>query len=375
MTGPHDNFKLRGAGIQQIHATATAARSRFIDAVSNSVIYNSDGSVHVGIDELETPMHFSHPTRRAHTQLASRADIPRKHYDRLLDQAGDLWAEELARFSPKVPVLYRFLDGETPGLDATLRAVLSDRYGVYDNVDLLTTMLTALAGAGIGNEMCDISGDFDAEDGRMCIRVTVPAISVSALDIVRNYRHNGRHGVDYPLMFAGLEISNHETGGGALRIGPRAVLQVCTNGMTRDLQETFRRVHLGSKLEQGVITWSEETRRKQLAFMASAAEDAIRTYISPEYLRSWVEEATQAAGVRVQSVDKAIAGVVKHAQLSDEEANRALLLFIEGGDTSVLGLAHAVTALAQEVTDGERQSELETQFWSIVGRAEQFTGA
>lgn len=374
-TRPHDQSRLRGAGIQEITATAMEARARFKDIVSDDVRYNDNGTVHVGLNTLDEMIGFAKPTNRAYAQLATRANIPTKHADRLLHEAGDLWSAELDRFSPKVPALYRFIEGKTVGLDATLRAVLSDRYGTYDNVDLLTTMLTALANAGLGAEQCDIMGDFSAEDGRMCLRVTVPSIQVSALEIVRDYRSNGRNGVDFPMVFAGLEISNHETGGGALKIGPRALLEVCTNGMTRDLAETFRRVHLGGKLDQGIIQWSEETRQKQLAFMASAAEDAIRTYISPEYLRGWIEEAAVAKGVKVKDATKAMSALTKQAQLSDEEANAALLLFIGGGDTSVLGLAHAVTALAKDVEDGERQSELEAQFWTIVQNAQQLTGA
>lgn len=374
MTGPHDNFRLRGAGLQEIHSTAIQARSRFKDLVSDSVIYTDNGNLHVGVNEIDPAFHFSKPTRRAHNQLASRADIPQKHYDRLFNGHTDLWAQEMIRFQPKGAALYRFIDGDTPGFEPTLRAVLSDRYSVIDNVDTLTALLTALHDAGLGPSECQVTGDFDAEDGRMCIRVTVPSISAVALDLVRNYNHGGRRGVDYPLVFAGLEMTNHETGGGAWSIRDRVVLQVCTNGMTRDIAD-FRKVHLGGKLEQGIISWSDTTREKQLAFVASAATDAIRTLISPEHVRAVVEEATAAKENRVVNVEKAMSQVVKTCQLTDDEANKAMLLFIEGGDTSVLGLANAVTALAQEVPSGERQSELEASFWSIVGRAEQLTGA
>lgn len=75
------------------------------------------------------------------------------------------------------------------------------------------------------------------------------------------------------------------------------------------------------------------------------------------------------------SVESAMRSVVTTCSLTDEEASSVLDAFMRSGDTSVLGLAHAVTAAAKDVTDGERQSEMEAAFWSIVTAPTAHAGA
>jgi hypothetical protein len=316
-------------------------------------------------------------TPRAHNHAAKRADIPQKHYDRVRTNHPGLYEHMMGELYPHGGVtLVRTIvhAGEQP----VVRALLSDRFELIDNVDVLTTLLSALTNAGLGAETVELTGDFDEEAGSLRMRVVVPAIAIAARELVAHYRSpfDGRSGQELPMIFAGVEISNSETGGGAYQILPRAVLQVCRNGMTRNVgDEKFRRVHLGARLESGVINWSAETRRKQLDLLGSAAEDAIRTFISPEYLAGIVATASAAASIEVQAIGDAMARLVTVAQLTDDEADAVLAAFTRSSDLSVLGLAHAVTAHAQAVESSDRQSELEQAFWTIVENANSFAGA
>jgi hypothetical protein len=61
-----------------------------------------------------------------------------------------------------------------------------------------------------------------------------------------------------------------------------------------------------------------------------------------------------------------ISRLVKFADLTVDEGESVLAMFIDGGDRSLLGLAQAVTAMAQTVDHGDRQAELEDQFFKIV---------
>ena len=56
------------------------------------------------------------------------------------------------------------------------------------------------------------------------------------------------------MVFAGFVITNSETGCGAFSLTPRLVVQVCRNGMTIT-RDAMRVVHLGERLDQGVVTW------------------------------------------------------------------------------------------------------------------------
>lgn len=369
---------IRNGNLETIHATALTARASFVDIVSDDVAYHGNGNLTVrhGADAtFGRASAIVTPSTKAHRQLAARADVPAKFYDRIRAGHGDLWAYTMNELAPATPTMYRTI---TTGPVGTLRAALSDRYQVIDNVDVLTTLLRAFTESGLGANELEIVGDFDSVDGRLIMRCTVPAIGINARDLVARYRSpfDGRTGVELPMIFAGLEVSNSETGNGAYSIKPRVVFEVCRNGMTRDVAgEQFRRVHLGTRLEQGVIAWSDETRQRQLELVASAARDAITTFISPEYLARVVGEMSAAAGIEVADTTAAMAAVVNTCALSDDEARSVLDAFVRSSDMTVLGLANAVTAAAQGVDDGDRQAELESAFWSIVNNVAAHTGA
>jgi hypothetical protein len=371
---------LRNANLQTIHTTALAARQTFVDIVADKpdVRYTALGKLDIQGEETANGRRLMmvDPSPKAHRQLAARADVPFKFYDRILGGHTALWSATMNELGPTGPTLYRTLQNGPVGV---LRAALSDRYEVIDNVDTLTTLLKAFTDAGLGANDLEVMGDFDDVDGRLIIRVTVPAIAVNAKDLLASYRapwNTDRTGTRYPMVFAGLELSNSETGNGAYSIKPRIVWEVCRNGMTRDAAgEAFRKVHLGARLERGVIAWSDETRQRQLELVASAARDAITTFISPAYVRKVVDEMSAARGVAVADTTAAVARVVETCALTDDEARSVLDAFVRSADMSVLGLASAVTATAANVADGDRQAELESAFWAIVGNAEAHTGA
>lgn len=364
--------QLRGAGVQQLHSTVLEARGAFVDVVGNSrPTFGDDRAVTLLYPELLDDGQLPNvtPTIRAHRQLAGRADVPAKYYERILNHHPDLWSETMNTLFPDGPGLYRL---RRDGDNMVMRAALSDRYQVIDNVDVLTTMLQAFTDAGLSANDVSISGDLDVDDGLLRIRCTVPSIAINARELVKDYRSpfDKRTGADLPMIFAGIEVGNSETGGGAYTIRPRAVLQVCNNGMTRNVRDdVFRKVHLGSRLTEGVVSWTDTTRRKQLEFMASAARDAITTFISPQYLTKIVDEASAAAGLNITNIDESFNRVIKLAQLTDDEANGVMSAFITSADVTVLGLAQAVTAHAQLVDSSDRQSELEQAFWSIIDQA------
>jgi len=166
------------------------------------------------------------------------------------------------------------------------RAFLSDRYRTIDNYDVLMATLEGVKSAGVE---VNIDGA-DVSDHRMALRLTCPEVQQYSEEILRGYTSpfTGESGTDNPTIFAGLVIKNSETGGGAFSIVPRLVVKVCNNGlqMTRD---AMRAVHLGSKLEEGVITWSEETQQQELSLITTKTRDAVATFLDVEYMKSKIE--------------------------------------------------------------------------------------
>jgi hypothetical protein len=127
--------------------------------------------------------------------------------------------------------------------------------------------------------------------------------------------------------------------------------------MTKD---AMRAVHLGSKLEEGVITWSEETQQQELALITTKTRDAVATFLDVEYMKSKIDELHQLAGVEVKQPPKTMKMISKKSGWSENEENNILKHFYQGGDNSALGVAQAITSYAQTVKKADRQDELES---------------
>ena len=249
---------------------------------------------------------------------------------------------------------FRTDDADEPGI---ARALLSDRYRTIDNYDVLMATLTGVRAAGV-----DVNIDgADLSDRRMSVRLSCPEVSAYANEILGGYRSpfTGETGSDNPTVFAGLVVKNSETGGGAFTIVPRLVVQVCNNGlqMTKD---AMRAIHLGGKLDDGIVRWSDDTQQHELSLVTAKARDAVATFLDVDYMRTKIQELQELAGVDVDRPADTIQRVSRKVGWSETEQDEILSHFIRGGQTTALGMAQAVTAYAQTVESIDRQDELET---------------
>lgn len=340
------------------------------------------------------PLRF---TRTALRQQAERFGIPLRYVDLLTEEQPELLANNFNQRSQHLneATLYRMVRQEriNPEEGAEVywrvRAVLSNRFNAIDHLDVITAVARGAEAANVDLSQCYVEGDWT--DDRLRLRISVPQIELAAPDLLRDYRspfgdadwsthhrafqqriqQEGRHVGD--VMWAGLEVANSETGMGAATVAPRAMILACLNGMTRKA-DIVRAVHLGGRLEQGAVTWSAETRRKELAVIESKMTDAVNQFCSVDYLRELVAQMAEAKGVEVQNVTKAMEVAQTRLGFSEDEVNAALNMFTRSGETSVFGLGQAFTAVAQTVDDGDRQTDIEQTFWDIVNHAEEFQG-
>ena len=75
----------------------------------------------------------------------------------------------------------------------------------------------------------------------------------------------------------------------------------------------------------------------------------------------------EATGVEIQgSPEKVIEVVKERLDLTEEEGGNVLRHLIKGGDLSMWGVANAVTAEANEATDYDRATELESAGGKLI---------
>jgi hypothetical protein len=377
----------RNATLEDLASMLREQHTRKIDVVAPSSQIRSEGGViHVDGAEQEITMDGVtsiagryRPTSVFDEGVASKLDIPVGYLKRLRAERPDLydanvngWLQGNGSPDPR-SFLIRAFQGEQ-GSEGIARAFLSDRYGILDHLDALMATLD-----GVRQSMSNVIIDScDLTDRRMYVRVVAPEIRALAPTLLENYRSPfqggwtverarsvaAREGMGYepgtePVVFAGFEISNSETGGGAFTITPRLVIQICANGLKINA-DALRAVHLGGRMDDGVIRWSEDTQAKQIELITAKTRDAVATFLDTDYMERTIRGLEEKAGKPIDGpLDKAVKAISKKLTFSEEVSDGILDHFLRGGQFTAAGVMNAVTSYAQVVEDADLAASLE----------------
>lgn len=251
--------------------------------------------------------------------------------------------------------LLRLFRGDE-GEQGVARALLSDRYAAADNLDVLMAALDGVRAAGVEVDVAKA----DLTDRRMIVKMHAPSIATEAVDLLRGYRSpfTGATGDECPIVFAGLRITNSETGDGRFTITPEVTVQVCTNGMTMTT-DMVAQTHIGSRLDAGVVRWSTDTEQKNLEVVKAKTRDSVATFLSPGYLRDAVARLTRRAGEEVGTTREAVVALTKPLGYTEAQQDLILDHFVRGGQFTRGGVVNAITAASQTVEDGDAAHEMD----------------
>lgn len=309
------------------------------------------------------------PTKTADAQIGDKFDIPSKYMTRMRDEAIPLYDANVNGWAAKeIPsaaeghkgrsFLLRLMMGDAgEGTNGILRAVLSDRYGASDNLDTAMALLKGMKEAGLDAHNI---GAADLSDDRLYLRVEAPEISVMAPELLKGYRSpfSGQSGDDLPIVYAGLVFRNSETGNGALSVTPELKVQVCSNGliMTKD---AMRQVHLGQRLEQGTVAWSRETIAAEENLITAKVKDAVKSFLTPEYLETAVASLTEKAGKELKKPLDTVRVVARELRITESETEGLLDHFVRGAQMTAGGVMQAVTSFAQTIESVDRSNDFQ----------------
>lgn len=282
------------------------------------------------------------------------------HGNRALEAPGDSRSFFVRTFSGQAP-----RGADDPGTLGYARAVLSDKYRPIDNMDVLMTVIQGLQNAGFSGH---VVRQADLTDDKMYLRISVPEITALAPGLLHGYTspYGGARGADNPVVEAGIVITNSETGGAAFTITPELVVQICRNGMTIK-KDMIRKTHLGSKMDEGLVQVSDRTRKLNLDLVASQTQDAITSYLNPDYMNRVLRQIESGSDERVDDVEKAVETIISRPAFSKSDAKGLLASFMDGGDRTRGGLVNAITAYSQTVTDADRAYEMDADALVAVG--------
>jgi hypothetical protein len=402
----------RNAGLQDLVTMLREQHVRKVDmVVPASALRSVDGQVQVsGVepilldDGVQEANGLYAPTQVFDEGLSDKLDIPLKYVRRLRESRPDLmdanvngWLRGRGATMEKGPDW----DGANPGagwVEKTVaipgdsrsfmlrtfrsdddsgiaRALLSNSYSIVDNLDVLMEALGAVREAGV-EAYVDRA---NLTERRMSVEIVVPEIEVLATELLRGYRNPfgsdferwrgiaDREGLGYggeePVVWAGFKITNSETGGGAFTITPQAKVKVCANGLTLS-NDVVRAVHLGGRLETGVVNWSAETQRQNLELIKAKTRDAVATFIDIDYMTAAIAKITEKAMVEVGSDEVKV--ITKRAKFTEPEQDMILDFFIRGGQTTRGGIMQAVTAASQMVDDADQAHDMEAKALAVL---------
>jgi len=298
------------------------------------------------------------PTTVGDESIATRLGIPTPYMRRLREPKNvPLWDQNVNHWlkmqTDKKAMARLFAVDEGAGV---FRSLSSDRFKRLDNLDTVLAILDGLSKAGIEFSI----GGFDISERRLRLTVEAPAIKVAATTLLDGYRSpfTGQTAADLPWVHAGFAFSNSETGNGSLSLSPRAVVQVCSNGMNRNV-DLFRAVHLGGKMDEGVVQWASDTQEQSLRLVIAQVRDTVQAFCSEDYLAEWIADLEGKAATPVVDPAKAIKVISRRAGFSESEAQGILAHFISGGQATAGGFMQATTSFAQTIKSPERAVEVE----------------
>jgi len=315
------------------------------------------GKTTLSLDGVTAETQWLQPNDTFDSHIAGRLGIPVRYVRTMRDGHTELWDQNVnywLKDQPQRKFLLRAFRSESSNDPGIARALLSDRYRFFDNLDATMAVLDGLNRSGLAGATT-ITGA-DITDDKLFVRIEAPSVAVNAEWLLDGYRSPYRrdvNGTDLPMVWAGFVMKNSETGGGAFTIVPRLVVEICTNGMQMG-ENLFREVHLGSTMDEGMIRWSDATTSAMTELVAAKTADVVTTVLSEQFVADRLEELRASRGVTLTTPQSTIVTVGKNLGFSDREQEDILAAFIGSGDPTAFGVTQAITAACQQWAPARR---------------------
>ncbi len=251
-------------------------------------------------------------------------------------------------------------------LDGRVRAVLSSKYRIFDDLDIAFGALQVIK---------DNNGtvlECTASDSRFEIKFT----ALHMVEHIQEERSGGQGAEKHlrrttldPNQFKHLGVGavtpfvkvwHSSVGEGGLGISFGLLRLACLNGAIAE--QAMNQVHLGSAQEVGRYT--EETVSADSKAIMLKARDLIAGSLNPANFARIVGIAKKAASDTIAAPSMAVNNLVENASLTESAKEAILAHFLRDYDSNRYGLSQAISRAAQDLDDPESASNLE----SLAGR-------
>lgn len=300
---------------------------------SSAIFMNEDSSIEIpSLSPVSIPM-----TQWAHKQMANKLDIPNGYYNRMLEQDKPLLSTNVNRWLQEDnSLLVRTESGAA-------RAVLSSKYKVVQNRLVLLTVLNTLTDM----QRPFITRSLSESDTTFYAKF----VGQETYDMGNNDLHRG-----------GIIIRNSEVGASRLRVDYFVCRLSCGNDAIFG-GDGISKVHIGRKLDAGLIDYASDTVEADNVAMMKAIRDIIHTAFDPAGIQSIYDRIKLAKENVVQETGQVIRQIQAQNKLSDQLTDR-LLVSLQG--TTQFDIAQTLTLNAQYIKNEDDRVWMEELGGSIL---------
>ncbi len=268
-------------------------------------------------------------TDHATTQVFSKLGIPVRYAKRLMEERPELVADQFNHWVRKEDgdVLLRMRKAN--GQQGLIRAVLSDRYSILDNKDVMVALQQVV------NELPQAEIlQSNLNDRITNIRLAFPELTAEFDKTVTGEKD---------LIKVGVDIDNSEIGVSSLRVMPVTYRLVCTNGMRAWVKD-------GDLFEQRHIHLTSDELYMR---MSGAIVNAIKAG------DGLIKVMRQAKGIKVASPLDLIKELAQKEEYSKKLTDALTENFMIEPENNIYGVINAFTRTARDIENTERRLDLE----------------
>lgn len=339
------------------------------------------------------------------TSIGDKAGVPAAYIKRLLNDDRDQQLVNLAAVSlnefyerrsgemhtrgKKVQkqVFVRSLKNEA-GVPV-VRALLSDKYFVLNNLDIAVNALAIVTKTGDGGTAAKDARAFDwhLDPFRFELGFVNPGVAFDLKNpeqgLIRCDGKQDDHGWVYSgggsfdlrngwqgrlgegdksqhLVLPAARISNSETGGGSAEIQPMLFETICTNGVV--FAKAMKRTHVSSIISEADEYESDGTKKKAMEWVISKMTDALKQVFDlnsfQDNCRKFLKlKDTELKSDRVKEVSEFLLSAIPGGDGLLDDILKSMEQFTPGR-TTLLDVTRAITSVAQDQPH-DRQAAME----------------
>jgi hypothetical protein len=249
------------------------------------------------------------PTGWAQSQMIGKTPVPKRYHDEMLASGrGNLAAINLNTWlhDLKNKVMIRTVGDQ-------FRAVVSDRYKPIDNLDLFGQVARTI----------QVVNHARAADSTQPLTfwkadVTDTDLFLSIHDKASVYNLGTP---DKPDIYNTMTVvRNSEVGKSSMSVEPGFFRGMCMNIYTR--APALRKVHTGSKLDEGVFSFSDDTHQAAKELWQKEVRDVLNaTIVNHSFFDDWAKDFKESKEVQIPDMQVAVHRVAEEYKFTDAEAD------------------------------------------------------